>query len=206
MSVALFGIGAWRNHAWDFWYLNWNLVLAWIPLLLMLWLERVLRSHIWSDWRPLMVTLLYLVFLPNTFYMITDVIHLQEAPRVDLIYDVVMFTMFIFTACVIGLVSVYMLHVELRKRLSPRFSWAFVLATLLITSFAIYIGRDLRWNTWDVFLNPASILFEVSDGFVHPGSHHELFSITMSFFVFITSMYAVAWCASRAARQQKSLD
>ncbi len=206
MSVVLFGIGALQNQAWDFWYLMWNLVLAWVPLLLILWLERILAHKVWSAWQALVVTFLYLGFLPNAFYVTTDIIHLQEAPRVDLMYDVVMFSMFVFTSFVIGLVSVYILHAQLRKRVSATLSWTLVMATLFLTSFAIYIGRDLRWNTWDVLLNPASILFEVSDGLLHPASHPELFSITFSFFVLTSTMYLVAWYAGRTARQQKLLD
>lgn len=206
VSFVLFGIGALQNHAWDFWYINWNLFLAWMPLLLVLWLERILSHKLWSAWPALVVTFLYLVFLPNAFYVTTDIIHLQEAPRVDLIYDVVMFSAFIFTSFFIGLLSIYLLHAQLRKRVSVRLSWTLVLATIFLTSFAIYIGRDLRWNTWDVFLNPASILFEVSDGLIHPGSHPELFSVTFSFFTFITTMYLLTWFAGRTARQQKLLD
>jgi len=206
VSVALYGIGAWRNHAWDFWYLNWNLLLAWIPLLLVLWLERILSHKVWSAWPALAVTFLYLSFLPNAFYVTTDVIHLQEVPRVDLIYDVVTFTLFSFTAFIIGLLSVYLLHIQLLKRVSVRLAWVFVLSALFLTSFAIYVGRDLRWNTWDVLLNPASIIFEVSDGFAHPSAHPELFSITFGFFVLIAVTYSVAWYAGRLARQQKLLD
>ncbi len=206
VSVLLFLAGAWRNQSWTFWYLIWNLLLAWIPLLMMLWLERILRGKVWSAWQALLVTFLFVVFLPNAFYMVTDIIHLQEVPRLDLIYDVVMFDSFIFTAFILGLVSIYLLHAELRKRLSIRWSWMLVLVTLFVTSFAVYIGRDLRWNTWDVLLNPASILFEVSDGLLHPTAHHELFSLTLSFFVFLTTMYVVTWFIGRSARQQKLLD
>jgi uncharacterized membrane protein len=205
-SVGLWFVAALRNHSWDFAYLSWNLFLAWIPLGLMLWLEKVLRRKLWSSWQALVITIAFVTFLPNTFYLTTDVIHLQEVPRVDLVFDVVVFMSFIMNAFIIGLISVYMFHVELRKRLSVAKSWSLLATLLLLISFAIYIGRDLRWNTWDIILNPASILFEVSDRLLAPAQHPELFSTTLGFFVLITATYVVGWYAARVLRQQKPTD
>jgi uncharacterized membrane protein len=206
ICVGLFVIGAIRNHSRDFDYMIWNLFLAWVPLGVMLYLERTLRRKLWSSWHALLVTLLFIGFLPNAFYVTTDVIHIQEIPRVDIVFDAVMLEAFILNAFLLGLISVHLFHNELRKRLSPRISWMVVEATLLITSFAIYIGRDLRWNTWDVILNPASILFEVSDRFLHIASHPEVFSTTFSFFALTTSLYVSVRLAGRLMRQQKQLD
>ncbi|HEV7454039.1 MAG TPA: DUF1361 domain-containing protein [Candidatus Saccharimonadales bacterium] len=206
VSLTLWGIAALRNHSLDFAYLSWNLFLAWVPLVLMLWLEKVLRRKVWSSWQALLITVAFVSFLPNTFYLTTDVIHLQEVPRVDLVFDVIVFMSFILNAFLLGLIGVYMFHVELRKRLSIAKSWSLLSALILLVSFAIYIGRDLRWNTWDILLNPASILFEVSDRLLAPTQHPELFSTTIGFFVFITSIYVVAWYVARVLRQQKQSD
>jgi uncharacterized membrane protein len=206
LSFCFFVVGALSSHDATLWYLNWNLFLAWVPLLIMLWLERTLRHRLWSSWQALLLTFLFVVFLPNTFYVMTDIIHLQEVAHTDLIYDVVMFNSFIFNACILGFLSIYLLHAELRKRISKQMSWLLVLATIFSTSFAIYIGRDLRWSTWDVLLNPASILFEVSERLLHPSMHPELLTTTCSFFVLLSSLYVVVWFAARATRQQKFLD
>jgi uncharacterized membrane protein len=205
-SVLLFIVGALRNGSTVFDYLIWNLFLAWVPLVLMLWLSRVLRRKLWSSWQALTLTVMFVCFLPNTFYLVTDVIHLQETPRVDLVYDIIMFMSFILNGMLLGLTSVYLFHAELRKRLTMRKSWTLLLLLLLLTSFAIYIGRDLRWNSWDILLNPASILFEVSDRLLAPMAHPELFSTTLGFFALITSVYVVLWHAARALRQQKMTD
>jgi uncharacterized membrane protein len=205
-SVALWFIAALRNNSWDFAYLAWNLFLAWVPLGLMLWLEKVLRRKLWSSWQALLITIAFVTFLPNTFYLTTDIIHLQEVPRVDIVFDIVVFMSFVMNAFIIGLISVYMFHIELRKRLSVAKSWALLSMLLLLVSFAIYIGRDLRWNTWDILLNPASILFEVSDRLLAPAQHPELFSTTIGFFVLIMSTYAICWYIARALRQQKPIE
>ncbi len=206
VCLGLYLAGAAINHSWLFAYLVWNLFLAWVPLCIMLWLEKILRRKLWSSWPALIATVLFVGFLPNTFYMTTDMIHLMEAPRVDVIFDVIMLSSFIFNAFMLGLISVYMFHVELLRRLSVLKSWALLGVLLLSSSFAVYIGRDLRWNTWDIILNPASVLFEVSDRILSPLAHPELYSTTLGFFVFITSAYVVVWYMTRAARQMKVPD
>src|SRR6476646_6437201 len=101
--VGLFAVAAIRNHSLDFAYLMWNLFLAWIPFGLMVWLRKLLRTQLWSSWTAMAVTAAFVGFLPNTFYMITDVIHLQEVRRVDMIFDVIMFSSFIVNAFALGL-------------------------------------------------------------------------------------------------------
>ncbi len=204
VSVGLFVASAIQAHNWEYYYLIWNLFLAWIPLCLVIWLEKILRQKLWSSGLALLVTILFVLFLPNAFYMTTDLIHLQEVPQLDLVTDVVMFSSFVFSAFMVGLVSVYMLHKELAQRVKLLTGWLYIGALLLSSSFAIYIGRDLRWNSWDIIVNPASVLFEVSDHIINPITHPEMFSTTLSFFALIASVYLVAWHAARAVRQQKN--
>ncbi len=203
VSVALFGVGALRDGSLKFDYLIYNLFLAWIPLGLTVWLVHMLRTRLWSSWSTFLLTLFWLGFLPNAFYMISDYIHIQEVTSGEVLYDVIMFSSFILNAFILGLMSLYLIHSELRKRVSLAISWWMMSAAIFLISFAIYIGRDLRWNTWDVFLNPASILFDVSDRLLTPKAHPEMFSTTFGFAVLIGSTYAVAWYAARALRQQK---
>jgi uncharacterized membrane protein len=203
VSVGLFLLGAWRNESWLWNYFVWNLFLAWLPLGLMLYLEKVLRRKVWSSWQALGITGLLVVFLPNAFYMTTDIIHVQEVARVDLLSDVVMLSSFICNAFVIGLLTLSLLHGELRKRVSERAGWFIMSGVLLTVSFAIYIGRDLRWSSWDIALNPTSVLFDVSDRLLNIGAHPELFYVTLSFFLFLLSVYAVIWYVARVLRRQQ---
>lgn len=206
ISVVLFAAGAISNHSWDFSYLVWNLFLAWIPLGLSLWLRKLLRSNLWSSWLALVATVLWLGFLPNSFYMISDFIHIQEVSRVDLLYDVVMFSSFIFNSVLLGFISLYMVHQELIGRLARRTSHLVVGGIFLACSFAIYLGRDLRWNTWDILVNPAGILIDVSDRFLHPFTYSQAYTTTLTFFLLLTSLYVVGWQLARAMRYQKTLD
>lgn len=200
VSIILFIIGAVVNHSTQFSYLLWNLFLAWLPLVLVIFLIRSLRTHLWSGWPPFALTLLWLILLPNSFYMISDFVHIQDVVRHNLLYDVVMFTSFIFTASLVGYCSLYLVHAQLQKRLGLKYSSLVVAAVLFLCSFAIYLGRDLRWNSWDVLINPAGILFDVSDHLIHPFQHGAMFSMTLSFFVLLGSLYVVGWQLGEATR------
>jgi uncharacterized membrane protein len=181
-------------------YLPWNLFLAWIPLLVMVYLLRLLTRHAWSDWLPLLVTILWLLFLPNSFYLVSDYIHLRDVSAADILYDSVMFTMFVFTGLLLGFSSLYLFHVELLKRLPvKKAAWCIGLI-LLACSFAIYIGRDLRWNSWDVLASPAGLLFDVSNRFLQASSWQDLFMTVAIFFALLSGMYFVGWQLMRAQR------
>lgn len=205
VSVGFWAVGAVSNGNTELWYLIWNLVLAWVPLLLSLWLERILHLRLWSSWLALLATFLWLAFLPNSFYVISDFVHLTEIPRVDIVSDVVLFGSFALNGLILGYLSLFLIHGELRKRLSTRTSDLLVTVVLLLSSFAIYIGRDLRWNTWDVIFSPASLLFDVSDRLLNPGAHPQVFSTTLAFFVLLGSLYVVIFYLVRVARHQKTL-
>lgn len=203
-SICLYVAGVWSNHDDAFGYLPWNLVLAWVAVLVALWLERTLHRTYWSSWYGLFVTAVWLVFLPNTFYMVSDFVHLQEVGRVDLLYDVVMFASFILNGVTLGFISLFIVHSQLAKRISQRAAGTMIGTILLLCSFAIYIGRELRWNTWDILTNPSSLLFDVSDRVLNPHEHPQAFTTTASFFVLLGSLYLVLWYAAKAARANRS--
>jgi len=203
-SAALFWVGAWRTHSSAFAYLLWNLFLAWVPFGLTLWLVRLLGHKLWSSWQTLIITLLWLGFLPNTFYLISDLTHLQDMPHADLMYDVVMFTSFVLNGVILGCLSVYLVHLELAKRVNRHVAGSTIGVILLLCSFAIYLGHNLRWNTWDVLLNPGGLLVGVSDPVLHPWANSRAFTVTFAFFVLLGSLYYIVWQMGRVARQQKA--
>jgi uncharacterized membrane protein len=194
VCAGFFVAGAISNHSLEFWYLLWNLFLAWLPLVFALWLVRMLHHKAWSSWQGMVLSLLWLGFLPNSFYMVSDFIHLQDYQRVDIVFDTAMFASFVLTSLFLGYVSLYLVHVELAKRLRGSMAaWVWVSLVLALCSFAIYLGRDLRWNTWDILVSPAGILFDVSDIVLHPTGHVLALTTTLTFFVFLISVYIVIW-------------
>lgn len=204
VSIGLFGYNAFHGHGLSESYLLWNLALAWLPMLFAFWLTTILRRKLWSSWEALAASVLWLLFLPNSFYMISDFIHIQDVRQVDVLYAAVMFTSFIFTGVLLGLSGLYLVHVQLKRRFTSRVTAAWIGLTLLISSFAIYVGRDLRWNSWDVLINPGGLLFDISDRLQHPSAYPQMFVTVISFFVLLVSMYTLAWFSIRLLQDTNS--
>lgn len=200
-SLLLFVIDALRNHSLAFTFFITNLCLAWLPLLFAAWLVRCLRRKLWSSWEALLASVLWILFLPNSFYMVTDFIHLDDVSYQGVLYDAVMFTSFIFTGVVLGLSSLYLVHREFDKRFTAVGSTAWLCFVFVGCGFAIYLGRDLRWNSWDVFTNPGGLLFDISDRLLHPSQYPEMFLVVFTFFVLIGSLYTLAWRTVRLVQE-----
>jgi uncharacterized membrane protein len=201
VSLGLFIYSAWRNHSLLSDYLIWNLFLAWLPLVFAIRLIQVLRHKLWSSWEGLTWSVLWIVFLPNSFYMISDFIHVQDVSPSNVLYDVFMFTSFIYTAVILGFSSLYLVHLRLRYRLSPTIANFFVALILFTCSVGVYIGRDLRWNSWNLLTNPGGLLFDVSDRLEHPSAYPTMLLTIVSFFVLLVSMYGLIWRGIRLVRQ-----
>lgn len=189
VSVTLLCLGAIRSDGFADWYLLWNLSLAWVPLILAYALVRVLRHKLWSSWTAIFLSLAWLLFLPNSFYMVSDLIHLEDIRRSSVLFDALTFTMFVLHGLILGYASLYLVQRELRKRVSRLQGEAFAAVMLLLSSFAIYLGRDLRWNSWDVLTSPAGLLFDISERIIDPLGHPAAFTTTFMFFVFLSSLY-----------------
>lgn len=139
-------------------WIIWNLFLAFIPLALSVWLfrrnERE-RSFLW--WVAFLV---FIAFLPNAPYLLTDIIHLIKAVRDD--YSVWIITLIIlpphliaivagFEAYVISLINLgYYFH---RQGVSKYIVWA-ELITHALCALGVYLGRFKRFNSWDFVTQP----------------------------------------------------
>lgn len=203
ISVLLFLGSVHTTHSYKFDYLIWNLFLAWIPVFLTVWLGKVLGRKLWSSWEALLVTVIWLSFLPNSFYMISDFVHLQDVPVSRVLYDVIMFSSFIFNGVILGYISLFLIHQELIQRVAKRTAAILIGIVLALCSFAIYLGHDLRWNTWNILSNPGGILVDVSNHFLNPSSSHTVLTTTLGFFVLLGSLYVVMWYIVRNMRQLK---
>ena len=203
LSLLFLAVASVWNDKFSDGYLVWNLFLAWIPLGLAYGLVTLLKRQAWSSWPGIGLSLAWLLFLPNSFYMVSDFIHLEDMPRSSVLFDSLMFTLFILNGLMLGYASLYLVQRELRKRLSRLWTGGLVAAVLLSCSFAIYLGRDLRWNSWDVLVSPAGLIFDVSERIIRPFAHPQAFGITLMFFGFLAGLHCVVWNLVLAVRRTK---
>jgi uncharacterized membrane protein len=177
-------------------FVPWNLILAWISPLLAYALVRNLRRYRWMSWRNLVLSALWLGFLPNTWYVLTDFVHIVPNGEISQLYDIVLISLLVFVGFILGFASLFLVHRELMRRLSLARAYLVIETVILIASFSIYIGRDLRWNTWDVITNPGAII-SVSDRIADPLGSPRAFNVTILFFTLISLLYLSFWIISR---------
>ncbi|NJN18365.1 MAG: DUF1361 domain-containing protein [Oscillochloris sp.] len=134
-------------------FLIWNLFLAWLPYLAALqldWIDRYAPRLHWQRWPLGMV---WLLFLPNAPYILTDFVHLPGM-RFVWWYEVGLLLAFAGAGCLLGIASLLVMHTLVRRRVGSVTAWLFVATTSGLSGLGIYLGRFLRWNSWDVFANP----------------------------------------------------
>lgn len=193
VSIILFLLRALATSDTTFWFMLWNLILAWVPLALVWALLSEIKNKSWREPFPVLLTLGWLLFLPNSFYMVSDLLHLEPTGDINIIFDVVFFMSFIWNGLLAGFLSLRLVHEVLLARQKPRTAHYLIAGVLLANSFAIYLGRSLRWNSWDVLASPFAILFDVSERLINPLSYPQAFLTTTTFFMLLGSMYWVIY-------------
>lgn len=175
----------------QFSFMAWNLLLSLFALL-----AGVLFVTEWKQsWRPISVVLfmVWLLLLPNTFYMLTDFIHVKESGDINVLFDIALIGLFAMNGFLHGILSLLVVHKSLLQKYKSAYVHVCIAVIILASSFAVDMGRYLRWNSWDVLVNPAGILFDITNTFLNPTNYDRSFLITGVFFVAIASLYAVAW-------------
>ena len=205
LSIFLYLCRAFSSDSARYWFLNWNLFLAWLPAVFSYLLIRNLRKEKWLSPRSLLYSALWLGFLPNSFYLVTDFIHLSSTGEVSLLYDAVLFMTFAWNGFFLGFISVYVVHVELMKRLKHVYITALLAVLFFLSGFAIYLGRFLAWNTWDVLLNPVGILADLSERIMSPAQYPSTFSTTGLFCVTLLTLYYSLYWLITALRRASNL-
>ncbi len=206
LAILLLMVVSFYSHNFSFLYFIWNLFLSWIPLALSIILILVLRKKLWSSWLALGLSFFWIIFIPNSFYMISDFIHLIDVPVNDLLYFAIAFSAIIYSASINGYFSLYLIHREFYKRFSLKTSWIAVAVICLVSSYAIYIGRVLRWNSWDMILNPGGVLFDISDTLLHFNSLKNALFTSLMFFILIFSIYILFFVGLRFLRSSNLSD
>lgn len=193
LCIVLYAIRAFISQSFELDFVFENLALAWLGLICGWALVKNLQNHRWRNWQNIILTILWLMFLPNTWYVLTDFLHVLPTGEVSELYDIVFVSTLVINGFVLGFTSLFLVHHELYKRTTVLNSALLIAAVLLLSSFAIYLGRDLRWNSWDVIANPGGLVLNVSDRVVDPFGHRQAINVTGLFFVLLSSVYFGLW-------------
>ena len=202
LSASALVFGRWLlTGSNNYFFLWWNVVLAWIPYICSLVL--VTRPGIVGRQRFVRYLLVFIWFLffPNAPYMVTDFVHLPyniEGPRW---YDIGMLVSFAWVGLLLGVVSLRMMHQCLSRSIGNVLSWLFILGMAAYTGISIYVGRYLRLNSWDALVAPITVI----KGLHHDIAEHRLqvIGVTGMFAMLLVVCYLTSVALSGAFATQR---
>ncbi|TML40610.1 MAG: DUF1361 domain-containing protein [Actinobacteria bacterium] len=177
----------------------WNLCLAWVPFVLALWFSGRAKGGLTPGLAA--IALLWLLFLPNAPYLVTDLKYVGYSNSVPVLFDVLLLSAAAWTGLLLGLASVLLMHAAGRRYVGAFRAWALVVAVLALSSFGIYLGRIQRWNTWDVVLRPGALFHAGWRGALHPLGHPRPIALTILFTFFLIAAYLVVCSLERLQGQ-----
>jgi uncharacterized membrane protein len=183
--VFLIAVRRYEYGAAGYHYLVWNLTLAWVPFVLALVLRAAYKRR--AHWAELVaVGCVWLLFLPNAPYMLTDFVHLEHAHRV---FNAIILGSFAFTALALGLASVLLVQLVVTRLAGPKLGWALAVGALFASSVGIYIGRVLRLNSWDVIERPRTVWTIARIRLDDPFGNRHLIVVVLALCAFLTVAY-----------------
>ena len=191
ISIMCFGFSIFRFIYTDtkvFLFLNWNLFLAFVP-----WAVTsivILNPRIQKYKMTIFVLLgIWLLFFPNAPYILTDLFHLRLNSTMPKWFDLILILSFAWTGLLFGYLSLWDIEKILRKSLSQIWISLISVILLFIGSFGIYLGRYLRWNSWDIISEPFNLIYDISDRFINPFDHPRTWGLTIFMGIFLNMIY-----------------
>lgn len=169
-------------------FLGWNIVLAWVPYLVSGWL---LNIHPARKWAATVLLSVWLLFLPNAPYIITDFIHLRHRSPVPFMFDIILLFLFSFTGLALGLLSIQRAETWWKEHRLGIATSKLLMMVFLLCGFGIYLGRVERWNSWDIVTDPDGLALEIIQKLVHPISNMETWGTTLLFALLMRITYGV---------------
>ncbi|MBF6065137.1 DUF1361 domain-containing protein [Nocardia terpenica] len=145
----------------DIFWMSWNTVLAWIPVVLALLVFRTGRDGQTLSRSPLRWAgaVLFVLFLPNAPYVVTDLVHLRWDIRVVGDGPVVSTVLPLYAVLIAsGFLAYHLALAELGRYLDAtgRSPWKIpaILTCHLLCAVGIFLGRWARLNSWEPVVQP----------------------------------------------------
>lgn len=179
-SVALLLVRVKMTQSVYYLFLIWNLFLAALPLGVSLIINSTDKiknnKHLFYP-----VLMIWLLLLPNSPYLITDFTHFRHETTVPFWLDLLILGSFSISGLLFGLASMHNIYKILSTKWHKTAAMLFMTITCLLSGLGIYIGRVLRYNSWDILRHPIHLFNDVIRGFIAPETVLTAWGITLGF-------------------------
>ncbi|MBI1837480.1 MAG: DUF1361 domain-containing protein [Flavobacteriia bacterium] len=175
------------SNSFNYSFLIWNLILAWIPLIISRYLAR--KHEFISINNRLILLFSWLVFFPNAPYILTDLFHLSPKMGVPLWFDLILIISFAWNGLLIGFLSLLEIHQLLNYYFINSVTWFFVSFMMILSGFGIYLGRFERWNSWDIATHPFVFMKRIFFSLTNIELLPRILGVTFVFGIFLIVSY-----------------
>ena len=154
-------------------FLSWNIALAVFVygLSFIVLYQHQKQKHKYMIW---IGSVFWLLFFPNSFYILTDTIHFQNYEFFQTypnIYQLEIYDWYVFFIVTIammlgiklGLLSIFNIKKTIPKKYQ-KYEYIGLFMLFILSSIAIYLGRFIRLNSWNI-LDVSSIFSGIFDHF-----------------------------------------
>lgn len=182
-SMVLLMIRMKLTHSFHFLFLVWNLFLAVIPFAITSYLLSTpkLNKMVFIFWCGV-----WLLFLPNAPYIITDLVHLRFSFHTYAWLDILIVTSFALN----GTLLFYLSILDMKNILKPYFKNTFINFSItlifFLSGFGVYLGRFLRYNSWEIISNPKYLFVDIINITIKPLANKEAWLFTILFGMFLS--------------------
>ena len=182
-SVSLLTYRILKSDNLSYIFLAWNLFLALIPW----WLSNYLKQKESLQFKHLPLLGVWLLFIPNSPYILTDLFHLKFRDPFPLWYDLVLVLSFALIGMIVFLKSLKDILALLKFHVSPMLFTLLTPLVFWLIAFGLYLGRYLRFNSWNVVNHPFRLMRQSFDILFEK----DTIGFTLIFSVFMWFMYYI---------------
>jgi len=165
-------------------FLAWNLFLAFIPW----WMSNHLKKINALQLKQVPLIISWLLFLPNAPYILTDLFHLRPRLPFQLWFDLVLVLSFALIGMIVFLKSLKDMLGILKQYINPVYMAIITPAIFWLISFGLYLGRYLRFNSWNVVNHPFMVVRQSFDILFEK----DTIGFTLIFSIFLAFMYFIS--------------
>ncbi len=190
LIITLIGIRFYYTGCITFIFLLWNIFLAWLPFTL----SRQINSRHPLSWRNYVLLTLWLLFLPNAPYIITDLMHIKHIKDMPIYFDLILILTTALQGLVYFYVSIYIVKNRMICHMSKTVNNIFIPAVFILSGWGIYLGRYSRYNSWDIVTKPNRILNDLFQSIIHPIDNADQWKVCLFFTLFfIIVLHAIQY-------------
>ena len=178
-------------------WLIWNLVLAWIPYVISSWFQKrpAVQEH---RLKFAAVSLIWLLFIPNSFSILTDLFHLGKSTNLPNWFHCTLTIAFASNGLLLGVLSVRQMEKIMQPHLRGKHELLFIYPIMWLNALGVYIGRYPRFNSWDIITNPFALIAYLIKLICHPIQWMYAWGMVACFSIFMTFVYLTIKRLSKA--------